>query len=161
MIGTGSCPSSTCAAVCHACDLPGEANPHGLCLACGNLVAVELQSLLESVGPLSAVGRSQAEETRRSLCVLYVSTFTGPQPARIANYLGVSGAATRQYAMRFRAAGIWAHGAVEGPWRSKAWLSPAFCRLLLMDALVGAGLAVRGKGGWEFIEDGGPTKKAA
>lgn len=131
-------------------------------MACGDLVAVELACLLERVGALSAVGSGpQVEEARCSLRVLYASTFIGPQPLRIASYLRVSPNEARQYAMRFRAAGIWSNGAVEGPWRQKAWLSKAFCRLLLMDALVGAGLAVRGKGRWEFIQDVGPSKEAA
>jgi hypothetical protein len=148
---------------CRACEEErlAEGADHGLCSGCEGLVMVELARLLESLGRLATIGTvAQVDDTRQSLSVLYVSTFLGTNADRIASFLGASRAQSRQYGMRFRAAQIWVDGKAKGPWSSKPWLSPAFCRLFLMDALVGAGLAVRGKDRWDFLHEG-PAEKAA
>lgn len=158
-VSTPSVPDSV---VCRACEQsPAEPSDHGLCSGCEGLVFIELAKLLENLGPLAAIGTvAQVQETRQSLSVLYASTFLGTNADRISRFLSLGRIVTRQYGMRFRAALIWSDGEAQGPWSRKPWLSPAFCRLFLMDALVGAGLAVRGKERWDFLDDG-PTEKAA
>lgn len=138
---------------CCACEGPLLWNvAAGVCSACGDLVAIELAWLLETVGPLAGVGTpSQVEDVKRALSVLYASTSLGTNSDRIAAYLELNRSTARQYGMRYRAAKIWVNGEAQGPWTSTLWLSPAFCRLMLMDALVGAGLAVRGKNRWDFL----------
>jgi hypothetical protein len=141
--------------MCRACELELEdAAEFAVCAACARLVEVETAQLLLRLGPLGAIGTvAQVADTKQSLAVLYASTALGPNADRIAQFLGSNRTTTRQYGMRFRAARIWTHDEVLGPWSASPWLSPAFCRLFLMDALVGSGLAVRGKGRWEFIAD--------
>ncbi len=149
------------AVVCRACEEAPADTHHGLCSGCEGLVFIELAKVLECLGSLATIGTvAQVQDTRQSLSVLYVSTFLGTNADRIARFLSLGRTVTRQYGMRFRAAEIWTDGDAKGPWSLKPWLSPAFCRLFLMDALVGAGLAVRGKDRWDFLDDG-PTEKAA
>jgi hypothetical protein len=147
--------------VCRVCEEPLTATTdHGLCGGCEDLLPVEIARLLEGLGSLAAIGTvSQVDDAKQSLSVLYASTILGTNADRIARFLGLSRTTTRQYGMRFRAAMIWTNGEAKGPWSSKPWLSPAFCRLFLMDALVGAGLAIRGKDRWDFLDEG--PKKAA
>lgn len=146
-------PLETDGCLCCACDAAlSTPTEHDLCEACEAILVVEADQLLETVGSLLSLGTpNRAEEAKQSLRVLYVSTFLGTNADRIARFLGASRTATRQYGMRFRAAKIWEGGAVKGPWARRQWLSPAFCRLFFMDALVGAGQVVRGKDRWEFL----------
>ena len=141
------------ALVCAACDGP-LGDEREVCGACVKLVQLESAQLFEALGCLHALGsQAHIEEAKQSLRLLYASISLGTNADRIANLLGLNRSACRHYAMRFRAARIWKGPDVEGPWRSRAWLSPSFCRLMLMDALVGAGFAVRGKDRWEFLDE--------
>lgn len=130
-------------------DVPRES---GLCQECEALVIAETARVFRELGSFERLGTPrQVGDAKQSLRVLYASTFIGTSADKLARFLGISRSATRGYGVRFREAGIWENDGVHGPWESRVWLSPPFCRMLFMDALVGAGLAERRKRRWVFI----------